>query len=84
MNNARQVAVVMFSDVVGYTALMGDNEEAALVMLQQNHQLQKTLIQKYGLPSAINTQMENGVKRSARVIHCSTILSNFSLKFMWP
>ncbi len=47
MNNARQLAVVMFSDVVGYTAMMGDNETAALTLLQRNHQIQKSLIEKY-------------------------------------
>ncbi len=48
MNSIRQIAVVMFSDVVGYTAMMGDDEAAALSMLQKNHHVQKTLIEKFG------------------------------------
>jgi class 3 adenylate cyclase len=41
MNNIRQIAVVMFSDVVGYTAMMGEDEAAALSKLQENHRIQK-------------------------------------------
>ena len=48
MNSIRQIAVVMFSDVVGYTAMMGDDEAAALSKLQRNHQIQKTLIETFG------------------------------------
>jgi len=48
MNNSRQIAVVMFSDVVGYTAMMGADEAAALIKVQQNHHTQKTLIEKFG------------------------------------
>ncbi len=37
----------MFSDVVGYTALMGENEVNALALLQKYHQIQKSLIEKH-------------------------------------
>lgn len=47
MNKTRRIAVVMFSDVVGYTAMMGEDEATALTMLQKNHQMQKSLIAKY-------------------------------------
>ncbi|HMG93832.1 MAG TPA: SUMF1/EgtB/PvdO family nonheme iron enzyme [Chryseolinea sp.] len=47
MNSIRQNAVVMFSDVVGYTAMMGDDEAAALSRLQENHRIQKNLIEKF-------------------------------------
>jgi class 3 adenylate cyclase len=48
MNNIKQNAVVMFSDVVGYTAMMGNDEAAALALLQKNHNIQKKLIEKFG------------------------------------
>jgi class 3 adenylate cyclase len=47
MHNTKLTAVVMFSDVVGYTAMMGDDEAAALLKLHENHRIQKSLIEKY-------------------------------------
>lgn len=47
MNNTRRIAVVMFSDVVGYTAMMSEDEVAVLTLLQRNHEIQKSLVEKY-------------------------------------
>ena len=44
---SRQLAAIMFTDIVGYTALMGKDEENAMQLLDQNRVLQKPLIQKY-------------------------------------
>ena len=38
----------MFTDIVGYTALMGEDEERALDILKINRQLQRPLIEAYG------------------------------------
>ncbi len=38
----------MFTDIVGYTALMGDDEQKAFELLNKNRQLQKPLIEKHG------------------------------------
>ena len=32
----RQLAAIMFTDIVGYTALMGDDEEKAFSLLKKN------------------------------------------------
>ena len=48
MAQSRQLAAIMFTDIVGYTALMGDNEEAAFDLLNKNRLLQKPLIEQYG------------------------------------
>ena len=48
MNQQRQLAAIMFTDIVGYTALMGENEELAYELLNKNRQLQKPLIEQYG------------------------------------
>jgi len=42
-----QLAAVMFTDVVGYTALMGRDEEKGLALLQKNREIHKSLIKKY-------------------------------------
>ncbi len=48
MTGHRQLAAIMFTDIVGYTALMGENEEKAFALLQKNRQIQKPNIEKYG------------------------------------
>ncbi len=48
MPQSRQLAAIMFSDIVGYTALMGEDEQKAFELLRRNRQLQKPLIERYG------------------------------------
>ena len=47
MPQFRQLAAIMFTDIVGYTALMGDDEQKAFELLKKNRQLQKPLIEQY-------------------------------------
>ena len=42
-----QLSAIMFTDIVGYTALMGRDEDKALKLLKKNRQIQKPLIEKY-------------------------------------
>jgi len=42
MPQTRQLAAIMFTDIVGYTALMGEDEQKAFELLKKNRQLQKT------------------------------------------
>ena len=44
---SRQLAAIMFTDIVGYTSLMGEDEQKAFSILRQNRQIQKPLIEKY-------------------------------------
>jgi len=44
---SRQLAAIMFTDIVGYTALMGKDEQKAMQLLDQNRVLQKPLIEEY-------------------------------------
>ncbi len=44
----RQLAAIMFTDIVGYTALLGEDEEKAFELLRKNRQVQKPLIEKFG------------------------------------
>ncbi len=47
MPQTRQLAAIMFTDIVGYTALMGKGEQQAFQILQKNRELQKPIIEKY-------------------------------------
>lgn len=47
MVQAHQLAAIMFTDIVGYTALMGEDEQQAFALLQKNRQIQKPLIESY-------------------------------------
>lgn len=48
MLQTRQLAAIMFTDIVGYTALMGEDEQKAFEVLTKNRELQKPIIEKYG------------------------------------
>ena len=47
MSPSRQLAAIMFTDIVGYTALMGDDEEKAFDLLRKNRAVQRPIIQRY-------------------------------------
>ena len=47
MTQSRQLAAIMFTDIVGYTALMEQNEQSAFQLLDENRKLQRPLIEKY-------------------------------------
>ena len=44
----RQLAAIMFTDIVGYTALMGRDETKAMQLLRRNREIQKPLVNKHG------------------------------------
>ena len=48
MSQSRQLAAIMFTDIVGYTALMGDDEKKAFDLLDKNRLLQRPLVEQYG------------------------------------
>jgi class 3 adenylate cyclase/TolB-like protein len=45
--HTHQLAAIMFSDIVGYTALMGSDEAKGYQLLQKNREIQKPLIEKH-------------------------------------
>lgn len=48
MPQSRQLAAIMFTDIVGYTALMGNNEQKAFELLRKNREIQKPVIEELG------------------------------------
>ena len=47
MKEQRKLTAIMFTDIVGYTALMAKDEQKALRILHKNRDIQKPLIKKY-------------------------------------
>ena len=47
MTQSRQLAAIMFTDIVGYTALMGSDEQNAFAILIKNRALQKPIIEQF-------------------------------------
>lgn len=43
----RRLAAIMFTDIVGYTSLMGSNEDRAFEVLRNNRELHQQLIKKF-------------------------------------
>jgi class 3 adenylate cyclase len=48
MSQSRQLAAIMFTDIVGYTAMMGNNEQKAIELLRKNREIQKPIIEEFG------------------------------------
>ena len=42
-----RLAAIMFTDIVGYTSLMGSNEKKAFEVLKNNRRIHRRLIKKY-------------------------------------
>lgn len=47
MTQSRQLAAIMFTDIVGYSSLMGEDEEKAFALIRKNRSIQRPLIEKY-------------------------------------
>jgi adenylate cyclase len=47
MSQSRQLAAIMFTDIVGYTSLMGLDEQKAFDILKKNRELQKPIIEQF-------------------------------------
>src|SRR6476619_1617491 len=47
LSSSRQLAAIMFTDIVGYTALMGNDEKKAFELLNKNRQIQKPIIEQF-------------------------------------
>jgi len=47
MSSSRQLAAIIFTDIVGYTALMGKDSAKALELIRISKEIQKPLVEKH-------------------------------------
>jgi adenylate cyclase len=59
MTASRKLACIVFTDIVGYTSLMGSNEKFAFGILQKNRTIQKPIIEE--LNGRILKEMGDGI-----------------------
>ena len=75
MTTSRQLACIMFTDMVGYTALMGHDEAHAFTLLRKNRSLQKPIIEEFN--GRFLKEMGDGILAS---FHAATEAVNAALK----
>src|SRR4030095_9235993 len=89
MSQSRQLAAIMFTDIVGYTALMGNDEKKAFELLNQNRSLQKPIIEKNkgrwikemgdGVMASFNTASD-AVNAAMQIQEACNAANHFKLK----
>lgn len=89
MSQTRQLAAIMFTDIVGYTALMGNDERKAFELLIKNREIQKPIIEKYngrwikelgdGVMASFNTASD-AVNAAIKIQEACNAARSFQLK----
>ena len=89
MSQSRQLAAIMFTDIVGYTALMGNDEQNAFIILNKNRQLQKPIIEQYngrwikelgdGVMASFNT-VSDAVNAAIIIMEACNVTKDFQLR----
>ena len=89
MPQSRQLAAIMFTDIVGYTELMGKNEQKAFEILAKNRQLQKPIIEQFdgrwikelgdGVMASFHT-VSDAVKAAIKIQQESSASNDFQLR----
>ncbi|HLF46938.1 MAG TPA: adenylate/guanylate cyclase domain-containing protein [Chitinophagaceae bacterium] len=88
MSSYRQLAAIMFTDIVGYTALMGKDEQKAFELLVKNRQIQKPIIEEHngrwikelgdGVMSSFNT-VSDAVNAAIKIQEACNVAKDFQL-----
>ena len=89
MSQTRQLAAIMFTDIVGYTALMGNDEKKAFELIKINREIQKPVIEKYngkwikelgdGVMASFNTASD-AVNAATEIQNACKAANHFQLK----
>ena len=90
MSQTRQLAAIMFTDIVGYTALMGNDEQKAFELLKKNRALQKPIIEQFngrwikelgdGVMASFNT-VSDAVNAAIKIQEVLQCCKRFSIKY---
>ena len=89
MSQSRQLAAIMFTDIVGYTALMGNDEQKAFELLQKNREIQKPIIEEFngrfikelgdGVMASFNT-VSDAVNAAIKIQEACNAAKDFQLR----
>ena len=89
MSQSHQLASIMFTDIVGYTALMGNDEAKALGILNKNRALQKPIIEQFngrwikelgdGVMASFNS-VSDSVNAAIRILEECDAAQDFQLR----
>ena len=89
MSQSRQLAAIMFTDIVGYTALMGHDEQKAFELLKKNRELQKPFIEQFngrwikelgdGVMASFTT-VSDAVNAAIKIQHACNSAKDFQLR----
>ncbi len=89
MPSTRQLAAIMFTDIVGYTALMGKDEQKAFELLKKNRQIQKPIIEQFngrwikelgdGVMASFNT-VSDAVNAAIKIQEACNTAKDFQLR----
>jgi adenylate cyclase len=89
MSSSRQLAVIMFTDIVGYTALMGNDEQNAFTILYKNRTLQRPVIEQFngkwikelgdGVLASFNT-VSDAVNAAKKIQEDCKVANDFQLR----
>jgi class 3 adenylate cyclase len=82
-NQKRQLAAIMFTDIVGYTRMMGHDEDKAFQVLENNRALHKDLLILYGgqLLKEIGDGMLCSFESASNAVKCAIELVRKSNKY---
>jgi len=79
----RRLAAIMFTDIVGYTALMNADESAALTLLEKNREIHKPWIEKFG--GRMLKEMGDGMlvsfPNASDAILCAALIQNETVAY---
>ena len=89
MSQSRQLAAIMFTDIVGYTSMMGNDEHRAFELLNKNRQIQKPIIEQFngrwikemgdGVMASFNT-VSDAVNAAIKMQENCNVLREFQLR----
>lgn len=89
MSQSRQLAAIMFTDIVGYTSLMGCDEQKAFSILNKNREIQKPIIETFdgkwikelgdGVMATFNT-VSDAVNAAIKIMETCNEVNEFQLR----